>query len=166
MRELANLKLFGRPGHGAPTVDIRKKRFTEYQLVDLEKRRHQHKSDAAFNWSTNAREAPNGAVGISNGMMDSTDAYLTNGMAGDSSSGGSYDDRSRGTATKVSERIADFFLSARPTSVPADSDHYFQTGFPSIRLSVRPSQNFKIKRNSSPTVWIIASRLVLVFFAS
>ena len=26
--------MFGKPGHGAPTEDIRKKRFTEYQLSD------------------------------------------------------------------------------------------------------------------------------------
>jgi hypothetical protein len=26
--------LFGKPGHGAPTEEIRKRRFTEYQLSD------------------------------------------------------------------------------------------------------------------------------------
>ena len=26
--------MFGKPGHGAPTEDIRKKKFTEYQLSD------------------------------------------------------------------------------------------------------------------------------------
>jgi len=32
IKELARLKMFGRPGHGAPTGDIRKKKFTEHQL--------------------------------------------------------------------------------------------------------------------------------------
>ena len=31
---MAHSNLFGRPGHGAPTNDIRKKKFTEYQLSD------------------------------------------------------------------------------------------------------------------------------------
>jgi len=31
IKELARLKMFGKPGHGAPTGDIRKKRFTEHQ---------------------------------------------------------------------------------------------------------------------------------------
>ena len=34
IRDLSNLKLFGRPGHGAPTENIRKKKFTEHQLTD------------------------------------------------------------------------------------------------------------------------------------
>jgi len=34
IRELSRQKLFGRPGHGAPTENIRKKKFTEYQLFD------------------------------------------------------------------------------------------------------------------------------------
>ena len=34
IRELAHVHLFGKPGHGAPTEDIRKKKFTEYQLSD------------------------------------------------------------------------------------------------------------------------------------
>ena len=29
---MARSKVFGRPGHGAPTVDVRKKKFTEHQL--------------------------------------------------------------------------------------------------------------------------------------
>ena len=29
---MAHAKMFGRPGNGAPTVDIRKKKFTEHQL--------------------------------------------------------------------------------------------------------------------------------------
>ena len=32
VRELAREKLFGRPGHGAPTEQIRKRLFTEHQL--------------------------------------------------------------------------------------------------------------------------------------
>jgi hypothetical protein len=32
VREMARSKVFGRPGHGAPTVDVRKKKFTEHQL--------------------------------------------------------------------------------------------------------------------------------------
>ena len=38
--------------------------------------------------------------------------------------------------------------SIRPTTVSAGSDHYFHTECPSIRTSVRPSQNSKIKRQS------------------
>ena len=33
IRELAHANLFGKPGHGAPTSNIRKKKFTEYQLA-------------------------------------------------------------------------------------------------------------------------------------
>ena len=40
IREMSRLKLFGRPGHGAPTENIRKKKFTEYQLGEEEIRRH------------------------------------------------------------------------------------------------------------------------------
>ena len=32
LKELSRQKMFGRPGHGAPTEDIRKKKFTEHQL--------------------------------------------------------------------------------------------------------------------------------------
>jgi len=32
IKEIAKQKMFGRPGHGAPTQDIRKKKFTEHQL--------------------------------------------------------------------------------------------------------------------------------------
>ena len=34
-----------RPGHGAPTIDIRKKKFTEHQLD-----RRQRKNQDDFNW--------------------------------------------------------------------------------------------------------------------
>lgn len=37
IRELAHANLFGKPGHGAPTENIRKKKFTEYQLADEER---------------------------------------------------------------------------------------------------------------------------------
>ena len=37
LRELSRTKLFGRPGHGAPTENIKKKKFTEYQLDRIEK---------------------------------------------------------------------------------------------------------------------------------
>ena len=32
LKQLNRQKMFGRPGHGAPTQDIRKKKFTEHQL--------------------------------------------------------------------------------------------------------------------------------------
>jgi len=32
IKEITKQRMFGRPGHGAPTQDIRKKRFTEHQL--------------------------------------------------------------------------------------------------------------------------------------
>ena len=32
LKELSRAKMFGRPGHGAPTKDIRKKKFTEHQM--------------------------------------------------------------------------------------------------------------------------------------
>ena len=38
LREMAQASLFGKPGHGAPTNDIRKKKFTEYQL-DIENKK-------------------------------------------------------------------------------------------------------------------------------
>ena len=34
---MAQASLFGKPGHGAPTNDIRKKKFTEYQFDQLAK---------------------------------------------------------------------------------------------------------------------------------
>ena len=34
-REFSKMRMFGRPGHGAPTVDNRKKRFTEHQFDKL-----------------------------------------------------------------------------------------------------------------------------------
>ena len=47
IRDLSNLRLFGRPGHGAPTENIRKKKFTEYQLTDSDERIRMQKSAAA-----------------------------------------------------------------------------------------------------------------------
>ena len=35
LKELSRAKMFGRPGHGAPTTDIRKKKFTEHQINNL-----------------------------------------------------------------------------------------------------------------------------------
>ena len=35
LKELSRAKMFGRPGHGAPTTDIRKKKFTEHQMNNL-----------------------------------------------------------------------------------------------------------------------------------
>ena len=40
LRELSRTKLFGRPGHGAPTENIKKKKFTEYQLEKIDKEMH------------------------------------------------------------------------------------------------------------------------------
>ena len=40
MRELSRTKLFGKPGHGAPTQNIKKKKFTEYQLDKVDKEMH------------------------------------------------------------------------------------------------------------------------------
>merc|ERR1719410_2841862 len=34
-KEYSKMRMFGRPGHGAPTVDNRKKRFTEHQFDKL-----------------------------------------------------------------------------------------------------------------------------------
>ena len=54
------------------------------------------------------------------------------------------------------------FWSTRPTTVPAGSDHYFHTECP----SVRPSHNFKVKRQSLPagTVgWPSGSLMTPVF---
>ena len=47
IRDLSNLRLFGRPGHGAPTENIRKKKFTEYQLTDSDERIRMQQSAAA-----------------------------------------------------------------------------------------------------------------------
>ena len=47
IRDLSNLRLFGRPGHGAPTENIRKKKFTEYQLTDSDEKRRMQQSAAA-----------------------------------------------------------------------------------------------------------------------
>ena len=42
MRELSRTKLFGKPGHGAPTENIKKKKFTEYQLDSIELNKEMH----------------------------------------------------------------------------------------------------------------------------
>ena len=42
LRELSRTKLFGKPGHGAPTENIKKKKFTEYQLDRVEKEMHDY----------------------------------------------------------------------------------------------------------------------------
>ena len=44
LKAVQRLKMFGRPGHGAPTNDIRKKKFTEHQLGRALKR-----SQSVFN---------------------------------------------------------------------------------------------------------------------
>jgi len=47
VREMSRNKMFGRPGHGAPTIDVRKKRFTEHQLDKL---KHQAQGQGGFSW--------------------------------------------------------------------------------------------------------------------
>ena len=42
LRELSRTKLFGKPGHGAPTENIKKKKFTEYQLDRIDKEMHSY----------------------------------------------------------------------------------------------------------------------------
>lgn len=49
------MKLFGRPGHGAPTVNVRKKRFTEHQMADEQKRhllKMQVERGGGFSWAS------------------------------------------------------------------------------------------------------------------
>jgi hypothetical protein len=50
VRDMARAKMFGRPGNGAPTVDVRKKKFTEHQLD------HDQKKGGEKDWE--AEEAP------------------------------------------------------------------------------------------------------------
>ena len=45
-REYSKMRMFGRPGHGAPTIDNRKKRFTEHQFDKL--RNHHDQDQAQF----------------------------------------------------------------------------------------------------------------------
>ena len=54
------------------------------------------------------------------------------------------------------------YWSTRPITVPAGSDHYFHTECPSVRPSVRPSQNFKFKRQSLLAEWIIDYMILLL----
>ena len=57
IRELSRLKLFGKPGHGAPTHDIRKKRFTEYQMAEIERklREEEEQRGQPFGWSKGSK---------------------------------------------------------------------------------------------------------------
>ena len=60
IRDLSNLRLFGRPGHGAPTENIRKKKFTEYQLTDSDEKRRMQQSaveSAAYERHANSARA-------------------------------------------------------------------------------------------------------------
>ena len=57
IRDLSNLRLFGRPGHGAPTENIRKKKFTEYQLTDSDEKRRMQQSAAAESAAAYERHA-------------------------------------------------------------------------------------------------------------
>ena len=59
IRDLSKLRLFGRPGHGAPTENIRKKKFTEYQLTENDERRRQPQSasESYERQTTSARPA-------------------------------------------------------------------------------------------------------------
>ena len=60
--------------------------------------------------------------------------------------------------------------STRATTVPAaGSDHFFHTGCPSVSLSVRPSQNFKIERKALPAGtagWLSGSLLAPVLLCA
>ena len=57
IRDLSNLRLFGRPGHGAPTENIRKKKFTEYQLTDSDEKRRMQQSAVAESAAAYERHA-------------------------------------------------------------------------------------------------------------
>ena len=53
IRNLSNQRLFGRPGHGAPTENVRKKKFTEHQLMtDAMGATRQQQQDP--NWTASA----------------------------------------------------------------------------------------------------------------
>ena len=52
LKELSRAKMFGRPGHGAPTRDIRKKKFTEHQMNSLTR------SQSLFGLETMAPSSP------------------------------------------------------------------------------------------------------------
>ena len=56
LRELSRTKLFGRPGHGAPTENIKKKKFTEYQLEKVEKEMHGYNPYGDSEYDYGARE--------------------------------------------------------------------------------------------------------------
>ena len=65
IRDLSNLRLFGRPGHGAPTENIRKKKFTEYQLTDSDEKRRMQQSaaeSAAYERHANSARAAAAAM--------------------------------------------------------------------------------------------------------
>ena len=49
VRNLPGIKnmVFARPGHGAPTIDVRKRRFTEHQLDKL---KHQAQGQGGLGW--------------------------------------------------------------------------------------------------------------------
>ena len=56
IRDLARQRMFGKPGHGAPTQNVRKKIFTEYQLTRQDTIRPEQATSASegnpdFNWT-------------------------------------------------------------------------------------------------------------------
>ena len=72
IRDLSNLRLFGRPGHGAPTENIRKKKFTEYQLTDSDERRRVQQSateSAVYEGHSSSARSAAAAVESANGQV-------------------------------------------------------------------------------------------------
>jgi hypothetical protein len=64
IRSLAHRKLFGRPGHGAPTENLRKQKFTEYQLSERqaipEPEHEEHRWTAANGMSNGEKDQQQG----------------------------------------------------------------------------------------------------------
>ena len=72
------MKLFGRPGHGAPTGNNRKKIFTEHQLTesDLKIKTQAEQNSSGFGWTSAASDPINSppSVRLRNSAPTSTSA--------------------------------------------------------------------------------------------
>ena len=74
-REFSKMRMFGRPGHGAPTVDNRKKRFTEHQFDKLRHGPDQPGAGAASYQPEEFRPPPPPARRFQEDVLDNVSSF-------------------------------------------------------------------------------------------
>ena len=81
-REFSKMRMFGRPGHGAPTVDNRKKRFTEHQFDKLRHGPDQPGAGAASYQPEEFRPPPPPARRFQEDVLDNVSSFSFLSFAG------------------------------------------------------------------------------------